>query len=144
LRIDLRLIVMPLHIFDFDAPRRLPQQPNPNAVRAYIRHILITKHDATPQFAEEIAEQWHLGRLRDLYDASAGSLIKRFGPDVGPHIFRSVREDIWVDWWNSYQGLQASGMAVWVLSQSPTRELILQRMLGHLRFIGSLDVDPCM
>lgn len=102
---------MALAIFDFDAPRRLPAQPNPNAVRAYIRYLLITRQDTTPKFAEEVARKWHLGQSRDLYKASAKSLVKLFGEDVGPILFHLLHEDIWADWWNSYQGLIGSGMA---------------------------------
>ncbi|KAI4602586.1 hypothetical protein KJ359_007802 [Pestalotiopsis sp. 9143b] len=99
---------MPLPIFDFGAARRLPQQPNPNAVRAYIRHLLTTKLDTTPKYAELVAKNWHLGQSRDLYEASAKHLSDLFGQDVGPILFRLVHEDIWEDWWNSYQGLLGS------------------------------------
>lgn len=136
---------MPLSIFDFSAPRRLPQQPNPNAVRTYIRHLLTTKLDTTPKYAELVAKNWHLGQSRDLYEASAKHLSNLFGQDVGPILFRLVHEDIWEDWWNSYQGLLGSGMFLRVEFASKGRVItILPSLPGRLRFNGSLLLDPCM
>lgn len=100
------------HMFDFTAPRRLPQQPGPNAVRSYIRHVLTAKYDVEPSSAEAAASQWHLGRTQDLQESSARGLAKLLGSDVGPAIFSSVQEDVWEDWWNSYQGLLGSGIEV--------------------------------
>lgn len=105
-------IKMPLQVFDFDAPRRLPQQLGPSGVRAYISNILVTKFDVTTKFAEEAAARWQLGRSHDLYKAPAQRFIDIFGPDVGPAVFSSIHEDIWADWWNSHQGLVGSGTFV--------------------------------
>lgn len=101
---------MHLPIFNFDAPRRLPQQPNPNAVRAYIRSTLITRLDTTSEFADEVAGKWHLGRSDDLYQAPYKSYVKIFGQEAGSVLFNTVNEDILEDWWNSYWGLLVSGI----------------------------------
>ncbi|KAF7539545.1 hypothetical protein G7054_g2114 [Neopestalotiopsis clavispora] len=88
---------MHLPIFNFDAPRRLPQQPNPNAVRAYIRSTLITRLDMTSEFADEAAGKWHLGRSDDLYQAPYKSFVKIFGQEAGSVLFNTVNEDILED-----------------------------------------------
>ncbi|THC95974.1 hypothetical protein EYZ11_004521 [Aspergillus tanneri] len=74
---------MPLGFFNFNAPRTLPQSTGPNAVRYYIRHSLVTKYDATPDFAEEMASLWKWGRVRNFYQGSASSFSRIFGPDTG-------------------------------------------------------------
>lgn len=136
---------MPLPIFDFGAARRLPQQPNPNAVRAYIRHLLTTKLDTTPKYAELVAKNWHLGQSRDLYEASAKHLSNLFGQDVGPILFRLVHEDIWEDWWNSYQGLLGSGTFLRMNLASRGKVIPISRsVLDGISFTGSLLLDPCM
>ena len=96
-------------MFDFNAPQKLPQHLGPNAVRSYIRHVLITKYDMDPSSAKAAALQWHLGRAQDLQQSSARGLAKLLGSDVGPAVFSSVQEDLWEDWWNSYYGLLGSG-----------------------------------
>jgi hypothetical protein len=102
---------MPLQFFDFNAPRRLPQQFTPSVVHAYISHILITKSNPTRKFVEEAAERWQLERPHDLCRTPVEKFIEIFGPELGPVVFSSVREDVWADWWNSYQGLVGSGTA---------------------------------
>ncbi|KAF7596957.1 hypothetical protein BBP40_011323 [Aspergillus hancockii] len=100
---------MALGVFDFNAPRRLPLSTGPNAVRSYIGGILINKYDTTPAFADEIAGLWNFGRVRDLCQASAKSFSHLFGPELGPIIFHSVREDVLADWWKSSEGLLGAG-----------------------------------
>lgn len=99
---------MALPIFNFNAPRRLPQQPNPNAVRAYIREILITRLDTTPSFADEVAEKWPVRRTYHLYTASRQRFDEIFGAEIGPVLHSVVHEDISADWWNSYEALLKS------------------------------------
>lgn len=109
LPLSTNFIPMQLQMLDFNAPRRLPQQSGPNAVRSYIRHVLMTKYDVDPGSAETAASQWHLGRAQDLQESSARELTKLLGSETGPAVFSSVREDLWEDWWNSYHGLLGSG-----------------------------------
>lgn len=135
-----------VQMYNFDAPRRLPQQSNPSAVRAYIRHILISRRDATPQFAEAAAVRWHLGRADDLYGASAKSLAKVFGPEVGPIVFSSVRDDIWTDWSNSYQGLVGTGIVVLIVEfvYGQIADLVSHRLFGAISVTRNLFPDSCM
>ncbi|ETS82454.1 hypothetical protein PFICI_04330 [Pestalotiopsis fici W106-1] len=100
---------MTLPIFNLNAPRRLPQQPNPNAVRDYIRQTLITRLDTTSTFADEVAAKWPVRRSYELYAASSENLGKVFGQELGPVLHRIVQDDIREDWWNSYDALLRSG-----------------------------------
>jgi hypothetical protein len=60
-----------------------PASAGPNAVRAYISDVLITKHDTTSDFAQEAASHSQLGRPNDLHHASAKYFRGVFGDDIG-------------------------------------------------------------
>jgi hypothetical protein len=73
-----------------------------DTVRKYIAHVLLTRYDATPKFATEIAGLWKVGRGRELCEARREQLENIFGTDFGLCIFRSVRDDEDDDWTQSY------------------------------------------
>ncbi|KNG89925.1 hypothetical protein ANOM_001715 [Aspergillus nomiae NRRL 13137] len=88
-----------------------PASAGPNAVRAYLSDILVAKHDATADFANEVASRWQLGRPNDLRHASTGTFERVFGKDVGNFLYRSVQEDIREQRYSSTAGVFNS----WVL-----------------------------
>ncbi|KAH8655246.1 hypothetical protein BX600DRAFT_469380 [Xylariales sp. PMI_506] len=118
---------MSLSIFSFNAPQKLlPQGPNPTAVQAYLRDVLITKLDATPELAEETAAKLGLRSSCELFYGSVEKFTKIFGPDIGPSLFRSVSADAWTDWVNLYPGKFNLGVlglcfstAIWMLCRIP-------------------------
>lgn len=72
--------------------------PRPEAttgeVRAYLLHILTTKHDVAPDEAKEIAARWKLGRGWDLRNLSKRRYGETFGDDIGPFFIKTVDNDI--------------------------------------------------
>ena len=68
-------------------------EATPNEVRAYLVHILITKHDATPDFAQEAAARWKLGRGWDLLESPEQRYREILGDDVGPHLLKTIRSE---------------------------------------------------
>lgn len=66
---------------------------SPEEVRIYITQALISKHNASHEFAEETARLWRLGRGSELHDAELGYFQQLFGVEAGLLIFRSVCED---------------------------------------------------
>lgn len=95
--------------FNSPASTRLPQTPGPNAVRDYIAHILVNKHDATTATARDIAAHWGFGRVREFRKAPLSTLTRVFGPEAGPVVFQSVREDVLADWLESPAGVMGVG-----------------------------------
>lgn len=77
----------------------------PNEVRAYLTRILVSKHDATPDIAQQIANKWGLGRPGDLRLASERYFDRVFGSEIGTFIFRTVQEDIQAEWYASVPGM---------------------------------------
>lgn len=95
--------------FNNPAPPRLPQTPGPNAVRDYIAQALVDKHDATIAAARDIAAHWRFGRVREFRSAPLSTLTRIFGPEAGPVVFQSVREDVLADWLESPGGVMGVG-----------------------------------
>lgn len=95
--------------FNNPAPTRLPQTPGPNAVRDYIAQALVNKHDATTAAARDIAAHWRFGRVREFRKAPLSTLTRIFGPEAGPVVFQSVREDVLADWLESPVGVMGVG-----------------------------------
>lgn len=87
-------------------PPKLPApSAGPNEVRAYIARVLMSKHDAASDFAEEISNLWRLGRGSELREAPVNYFKKVFGDETGWFLFRIVREDELEDWQRSTVGL---------------------------------------
>ncbi|KAL5358452.1 hypothetical protein BJX96DRAFT_146628 [Aspergillus floccosus] len=82
-----------------------PLAAGPNEVRAYITRILVSKHDAAPELAQQIASQWTLGRPGDLRRAGVKYFDQVFGSDIGTFLFRTVQEDIRAEWDKSLPGM---------------------------------------
>lgn len=82
-----------------------PGSAGPNEVRAYITQILISKHDAALDVAQQIANQWQFGRPNDLRRAGMKLFNQVFGTEVGTSLFRTVQEDIEAEWRGSTAGL---------------------------------------
>lgn len=76
-----------------------------DTVRKYIADVLLTRYDAAPQLANEIAGLWKVGRGRELCEARREQLEKIFGTNFGLCIFRSVRDDEDNDWTQSYTAI---------------------------------------
>lgn len=73
----------------------------PQEIRDYIFQVIVSKHDALPDFASKIASHWQLGRGSDFRDAQSDEFEKIFGVNPGLCIFRSVREDEDNGWYES-------------------------------------------
>ncbi|GES64371.1 hypothetical protein ATEIFO6365_0008044100 [Aspergillus terreus] len=82
-----------------------PLTAGPNEVRVYITRILVCKHDAAPELAQQIARQWTLGRPGDLRRAGMKYFDQVFGSEVGTFLFRTVQEDIRAEWDQSLLGI---------------------------------------
>ncbi|KAJ6787287.1 hypothetical protein PWT90_01708 [Aphanocladium album] len=80
-------------------PSAFPEKDwTPSQVRAYITHILVTKHDLEPQAAKDTAAKWSMGRGWDFVEADWNRFKKVFGDDVGPYMYRTVREEQKAAW----------------------------------------------
>lgn len=88
-----------------------PPSAGPSQVREYISHILISKHDATPDLALQIANRWQLGRPIDLRLADLNYFNHVFGHEAGLFLFRTVREDAREEWYASPMGIVCYCMA---------------------------------
>lgn len=89
-------------------PQLPPRSAGPNAVRAYLTQILISKHDTTSEFAHKTANLWHLGRGAELRDSPPKVFRKLFGDYTGWVIYRIVYEDKLQEWKGSVVGLISS------------------------------------
>ena len=87
------------------SPKLPASSAGPNEVRAYIAEVLMSKQDATPDVAEEIANLWRLGRGSELRDASVKAFKAIFGDYNGWFLFRIVHEDVVEDWQQSTIGV---------------------------------------
>lgn len=58
---------------------------SPAEVRAYIKELLITKHDLTQEYAEVISSKWKVLRGWSLRGMTRDQFIEYFGEDIGPH-----------------------------------------------------------
>lgn len=87
-----------------------PSLAGPNAVRAYLTSILISKHDAAPERAQQIAGLWELGCPNDLRHASLERFKELFGKEVGTILFRTVQEEIRTEYWGSIAGILSNCM----------------------------------
>lgn len=70
----------------------------PNDIRKYVERTLITKHDTTQAFATEVAGRWGIGRGADFRTASLLRFNKTFGDDVGPYLYRTIRDHKMEEW----------------------------------------------
>lgn len=67
-------------------------------VRAYIVHLLVTKHGVISEAAHAVAAKWMLGRGFDFLEASSEEFDDIFGRDLGRHIYRSTVHDELLRW----------------------------------------------
>lgn len=81
----------------------LPGSAGPSDVRAYITDILISKHDAALGVAQQIANQWQLGRPNDLRHAGV-NIFREVCGKVGTFLYRTVQEDMQAEWHASTAG----------------------------------------
>ncbi|KAJ3498641.1 hypothetical protein NLG97_g954 [Lecanicillium saksenae] len=80
-------------------PSAFPERDwTPGQVRAYITHVLVTKHELSPQEAKEIAEKWKIGRGWNFLEASSTMYANVFGDDVGPFLYQTVVNEEKVMW----------------------------------------------
>ncbi|KAE8140218.1 hypothetical protein BDV38DRAFT_240226 [Aspergillus pseudotamarii] len=125
-----------------------PASAGPNAVRAYISDILVSKHDATVDFAKEVASRWQLGRPNDLRHASAWTFEHVFGKDIGRFLYRTVQEDIREQWYSSTAGVLNSWLLVFSIVSSAfflvraTRVNSSSTSAASLRYAGSAFGPP--
>lgn len=82
-----------------------PPSAGPNAVRAHIAHLLISKHDAAPGIAQRIANKWRLRRPSDLRHARLSYFNQVFGSEVRTVLVRTIQEEIEVEWRRSTMGI---------------------------------------
>lgn len=71
-----------------------PPSASVEEVRRYIKTLLVTQHNTTYDYAEEVVAKWRLGRGWTLRESSADQFIACFGDDVGPYLYRDVQEDL--------------------------------------------------
>ena len=87
-------------------PPRLPAtSAGPQEVRKYISQTLVSKHHTAPEFADNVAGQWQLGRGSDLQKRTSKHFEKIFGVDIGLYLFECVREDKDQDFQQSMTGI---------------------------------------
>lgn len=79
-----------------------PPDATPSEVRAYLVHVLIHDHEATPESAREMADHWKFGRGSDLRHFKDYQSHRIFKGDVGTYLHRSIQRDLWEEWWASY------------------------------------------
>ena len=73
-------------------------------VRRYIVQALKSKQNVSPDFAEEAAQSWRLGRGSELHDAKLEYFQKLFGVEIGFCIYKNVCEDKDLAWKESSLG----------------------------------------
>ncbi|KAI9930800.1 hypothetical protein MW887_011558 [Aspergillus wentii] len=79
----------------FNIPSTFPSSTaTPNEVRTYLAQVLASKHDTNPDYANETANKWVLGRGSHLHKATQDDFISTFGREVGGYLYSSVQEDI--------------------------------------------------
>ncbi|OJJ37978.1 hypothetical protein ASPWEDRAFT_171430 [Aspergillus wentii DTO 134E9] len=85
----------------FNIPSTFPSSTaTPNEVRTYLGLVLASKHDTNPDYANEIANKWVLGRGSHLHKATRDDFITTFGREVGGYLYSSVQEDISSSWYH--------------------------------------------
>lgn len=82
----------------------LPDSATPNEVRKYLELTLISKHDASPAQAKDIASRWGFGRGYDLRVTGLAQFEELFGKDVGSYLHRSIYQQRVEDWQASFNG----------------------------------------
>ena len=75
-----------------------PKTATPNDIRKYVERTLITKHDTDQAFATEVASRWGIGRGVDFRNGSLLRFNKTFGEDVGPYLYRTIRDHKMAEW----------------------------------------------
>lgn len=63
-------------------------------VRQYIYGNLVTNHNTTEEYAQQVASQWRLGRGWSLHSMSKSRFVQLFGDDIGPYLFTDVNAEI--------------------------------------------------
>lgn len=66
--------------------------------------MLISKHDATPEQAKELAACWGFGRGYDLRNSYLRQFNELFGKNVGPYLYQSVYEQRMQEWETTSSG----------------------------------------
>ncbi|KAJ5173333.1 hypothetical protein N7492_005926 [Penicillium capsulatum] len=120
---------MRIHGFRHGVSSPMPSFPPPDAgpaqVRAYLVDVLLLYHDTSLEFAQQIADLWHLGRGVDLRQAASlhakDTFTHIFGDAVGPFLERSVREQLVLDWRTSMPGV----LVYWGLIGLPVLGVLL-------------------
>ncbi|KAE8381885.1 hypothetical protein BDV26DRAFT_56313 [Aspergillus bertholletiae] len=125
-----------------------PASAGPNAVRTYISDILVSKHDASLNFANEVASRWQLGRPNDLRHAAPRTFDGIFGSDIGSFLYRTVQEDIREQWYSSTAGVVNSWVLLLSIMSSAlfliraTRANSSSTIAASLRYAGSVLGPP--
>lgn len=96
-----------------------PKLPAPaasaNEVRAYLRDLLITKHNLRNDFAESVSRSWKIGRGWTLRSSPVSAFTKRFGAELGPQLYWAVRHEKKAETWakeaEAFRLWRASGRA---------------------------------
>ncbi|KAJ4154915.1 hypothetical protein LMH87_000186 [Akanthomyces muscarius] len=96
-----------------------PKLPAPaasaNEVRAYLRDLLITKHNLRNDFAESVSRSWKIGRGWTLRSSPVSAFTKRFGAELGPQLYWAVRHEKKAETWakeaEAFRLWRASGKA---------------------------------
>ncbi|KAJ5650479.1 uncharacterized protein N7484_004202 [Penicillium longicatenatum] len=90
-----------------------PDDAGPRQIRQYLTNHLMTKHDTTTEFAEQIASLWQIGRGVDFRQTSINihSFSKIFGETVSPALQRSVHDECW----NQWRASQLGTLSLWLM-----------------------------
>lgn len=111
----------------------------PKEVRAYIAHLLKTKHDVDDDLAAELANRWPMGRGGDFRDASWQQFNKVFGEAVGPFLYRTVRNEESEEWKHTTVGIAHYCKIITPFPYiAPPFELMSNFLFNYIRYLDRL------